>query len=170
MQLCTGITQPPLLYTRWDSGVKHEILLAGEVYSLFRTQFIGKFIDTYEVSPLTCDTWQVDVCVCVCRTGSPLPLGQALCSLMMYETGSPLEYHRNMTAEQQRSSIMETDGTAPTLLTLSRTKTESARHCRIQQSPWKALTGALVSEDSTWQWPVSVPPQPDRWIDEGMEG
>lgn len=82
-------------------------------------------------------------------TSSVQPPGQALCSLMMYETASPLEYHRNMTAEQQRCPIMETDGTAPALFTLSTTKIELARHSRLRQGPQTALRRALVREDST---------------------
>lgn len=102
----------------------------------------------------------VGVCVCVCVSQgqegptsshllSPHPPSQALCSLMMYETASPLEYHRNTTAAQQRCPIMETDGMAPTLFTLSTTKIELARHSRLRRGPWTAPRGALVREDST---------------------
>ncbi|TNN26748.1 hypothetical protein EYF80_063114 [Liparis tanakae] len=54
---------------------------------------------------------------------------------MMYETASPLEYHRNTTAEQRRRPIMETDGTAPAPFTLSTTKIELARHSRLRRGP-----------------------------------
>ncbi|KAK9529920.1 hypothetical protein VZT92_011466 [Zoarces viviparus] len=89
---------------------------------------------------------------------------------MMYETAAPLEYHRNTTAEQQHCPIMETDGTAPALVTLSTTKIELAQHSRLLRGPWTSsergprkrvlnLTAAHVCR------PRWVPPRPDRWMD-----
>lgn len=74
------------------------------------------------------------MCVCVCGAGRPHlhslhthtpPPPTSLFVLMMYETASPLDYHRNMTALLHRCPIMETDGTAPALFTLFTTGIES---------------------------------------------
>lgn len=67
------------------------------------------------------------VCECVYLRGRkappPLPAPPAsLFVLMMYETASPLDYYRNMTALLHHCLIMETDGTAPALFTLSTTR------------------------------------------------
>ncbi|KAG7226574.1 hypothetical protein INR49_003731 [Caranx melampygus] len=83
-----------------------------------------------------------------------------LCSLMMYETASPLEYHRNTTVEQQHCPIMETDGTAPALFTLSTTKIELAWHSRLRQGPRKRglnLTAAHVCQS---HWILPCPDSP----------
>lgn len=122
-------------------------------------------------------------CVCVCFSilgagrahllpPPPTP-GRAFCSPMMYETASPLEYHRNMTAAQQRCPVMETDGMAPALLTLSTTMIELARHSRLRQGPLASVGRGprkrglhlLAAHVCRPRW---VPPPPDRWMDEQM--
>lgn len=67
------------------------------------------------------------MCECVYLRGrkAPPPLPAPPASffvLMMYETASPLDYYRNMTALLHHCLIMETDGTAPALFTLSTTR------------------------------------------------
>lgn len=66
------------------------------------------------------------MCVCVYlrsrKAQPPLPAPPVRpFVVMMYETASPLDYHRNMTVLLHCSPIMETDGTAPALFTLSTT-------------------------------------------------